>query len=78
MEEHFLPSVRGKLTVPSLTVTEGEKRNAELVPYVTRRISVAGAASVCASVPFYSASCRGKVTWKLLFSVRNITSPETW
>lgn len=37
--------------IPSLTVSEGKKRDGKPVPYVTGWISEAGAASLCASVP---------------------------
>lgn len=37
---------------PSLIVSEGKEHNGKLVPYVTGRISEAGAASPRASVPY--------------------------
>lgn len=50
---------------PSLIVSEGKEHNGKLVPYVTGRISEAGAASPRASVPY---------------AVRNsnVTSPEDY
>lgn len=52
LKEDVSPCVRGKLTIPSLIVSEGKKHNGKPVPYVTGRISEAGAASLSASVPF--------------------------
>lgn len=70
VKERFSFCVHGKLKIPSLTVSEGKKRNGKPVPYVTGRISEAWSSlSVCASVPFVQLHARKNTCkWLLLKS----------